>query len=67
MLNLEMDELVEQIVKLIFLVEEHFSFIVNEKLRKQLKLCFILTIPFLFINLINLSSTFKFKITDHNS
>ena len=67
MLNLEMDELVEQIVKLIFLVEEHFSFIENEKLRKQLKLYFILTIPFLFINLINLSSTFKFKITDHNS
>jgi hypothetical protein len=55
MLNLEMDELVEQIVKLIFLVEEHFSFIENEKLRKQLKLYFILTIPFLFINLINLS------------
>ena len=52
MLNLEMDELVEQIVKLIFLVEEHFSFIVNEKLRKQLKLYFILTIPSLFINLI---------------
>ena len=55
MLNREMDELVEQIVKLIFLVEEHFSFIVNEMLRKQLKLYFILTIPFLFINLINLS------------
>ena len=55
MLNREMDELVEQIVKLIFLVEEHFSFIMNEKLRKQLKLYFILTIPSLFINLINLS------------
>ena len=67
MLNREMDELVEQIAKLIFLVEEHFSFIVNEMLRKQLKLCFILTIPFLFIDLINLSSTFKFKITDRNS
>ena len=67
MLNREMDELVEQIAKLIFLVEEHFSFIVNEMLQKQLKLYFILTIPFLFINLINLSSTFKFKITDHNS
>ena len=55
MLNPEMDELVEQIVKLIFLVEEHFSFTENEKLLKQLKLYLLLTIPFLFINLINLS------------
>jgi len=63
---MEMVEPVEQIVKLIFLVEVHFSFIGNEKLQKQLKLCFILTIPFLFVNLINLSSTFKFKITENN-
>jgi|TARA_B110001450_G_scaffold218737_1_gene213358 hypothetical protein len=45
MLDLEKDELVEQIIKLIFLVEEHFSF--NWKQRWQLKLYFILTIPFL--------------------
>ena len=66
MLNREMDELVEQIAKLIFLVEEHFSFIENEKLRKQLKLYFILTIPFLSSDHPDLSWVFKFVITENN-